>query len=146
MKNSIKILIGAFATIGMVSTATTLSSFAVAQGGKKLAITQEKGEQGEKGEKGEKQASKAGPMTTPHAKVTPVQAMKIAEGKAGGKAMMAIFEFDEGHWVYGIVVVKNHKLTEVEIDPMTGKVLASEPVTPDDEAKEMKAELENMMK
>jgi uncharacterized membrane protein YkoI len=143
MKQTFKVLVGAFAAIGVITTVTSLSSVALAQGGKTLAFSQEKGE---KGEKGEKQAAKPGPMTAPHAKITPIQAMKLATEKAGGKATMTIFEFDEGHWVYGVVVVKNHKLMEVEIDPMSGKVLASEAVTPDDEAKEMKSELENMMK
>ena len=63
MKNSIKLLIGAFATIGVISTGTTLSSFAVAQGGKKPVVTHEKGEQGEKGEK---QGAKEAPMGPPH--------------------------------------------------------------------------------
>ena len=137
MKTSIKILIGAFAAIGVVTTGTTLSSIAVAQAGKKPAVSQEKGE---------KPGAKEAPMTAPHAKVTPIQAMKTAEGKASGKATMAIFEFDEGHWVYGVVVVKNHKLSEVEVDPMTGKVLAAEAITPDGEATEMKGELEKMTK
>ena len=143
MKNSIKLLVGAFATIGVVSTGTTLSSFAVAQGGKKPAVTQEKGEQGEKGEK---QGGKAAPMGKPHSNITPVQAMKAAEGKTGGKATMAIFEFDEGHWIYGVIVAKDHKLTEVDVDPMTGKAGSTEAVTPDDEAKEMKDALEKMTK
>jgi uncharacterized membrane protein YkoI len=128
MKNSIKTLIGAFAVIGVASTGTMLSSKAFAQ-------DQEKGEK-----------TKDTPMTKPMAKITPVQALKAAEAKVGGKATMAIFEFDEGHWIYGVIVAKNHKLMEVDVDPMTGKAGASEDVTPDDEAKEMKDALEKMTK
>ncbi len=85
-------------------------------------------------------------MTVPVAELTPVQAMKIAGTKAGGKAVMATFEFDEGHWVYGVLVVKNHKLMEVELDPITGKVGDTESVDPAGEAKEFKHELEKLAK
>ncbi len=80
-------------------------------------------------------------MTKPMAKISPVAAMASAEGKVGGKAVVAIFEFDEGNWVYGVIVVKDHKLMEVTVDPNTGKALDSEAVTPEDEAKEFAAEL-----
>ena len=80
-------------------------------------------------------------MTTPIANVTPVEAMKAASAKYGGKAVMAIFEFDEGNWVYGVVVVKDHKLMEVDVDPKTGKAGDQEAVTPADEAKEFAEEL-----
>lgn len=128
MKQSLKILIGAFAAIGVISTGAMLSSSALAQeGGKETQVN-------------------SGSMTAPIAKVTPVQAMKAAEGKVGGKATMVLFEFDEGHWTYGVVVVKNHKLMEVDVDPMTGKAGATEDVTPDDEAKEFKDALAKMIK
>ena len=132
MKQSIKILIGAFAAIGVVATGTTLSSFAMGQDGQR--------------EEKEVAGKSQGDMSKPVAKITPVQALKAAEGKTGGKATMAIFEFDEGHWIYGVIVVKNHKLTEVDVDPMTGKAGATEAVTPDDEAKEMKDALTKMTK
>lgn len=128
MKQSQKILIGAFAVIGVVSTGTMLTTSAFAQ-----VQDQESQE-------------KSGPMTAPAAKVTPVQAMKAAEGKVGGKASMAIFEFDEGHWIYGVVVVKNHKLMEVDVDPITGKAGDSEDVTPADEAKEFEDGLTKLLK
>ncbi len=128
MKHSLKILIGAFAAIGVVSTGTMLATPAFAQGQDKESH------------------EKAGPMTAPVAKVTPVQAMKAAEGKVGGKAAMAIFEFDEGHWIYGVVIMKNHKLMEVDVDPMTGKTGDSEDVTPADEAKEFQDGLTKMLK
>ena len=78
--------------------------------------------------------------------MTPVQAMAAAESKYGGKAKMALFEFDEGHWVYGVVVLKDKKLLEVDVDPVTGKAGDSESVTPDDEAKEFKEQLTAILK
>ncbi len=147
MKQSIKILVGAFAAIGLVSTGTMLATKAFAQDSGSSSIRQDQ-EKDEKGEKEEKQEGKSKDvaMTKPVAKVTPVQAMKAAEAKLGGKATMAIFEFDEGHWTYGVIVVKNHKLTEIDVDPTTGKAGASEAVTPDDEAAEMKDALAKMAK
>jgi hypothetical protein len=85
-------------------------------------------------------------MTAPTAKVTPVQAMKAAEAKVGGKAAMAMFEFDEGHWIYGVIVAKNHKLMEVDVDPMTGKAGDTENVTPEDEGKEFQQALAKLIK
>jgi len=128
MKQSLKILIGAFAAIGVASTGAMLSTLAFAQ-------AQEKEEQ-----------EKSGPMTAPAAKVTPVQAMKAAEAKVGGKAAMAMFEFDEGHWIYGVIVAKNHKLMEVDVDPMTGKAGDTESVTPEDEGKEFQQALAKLIK
>ena len=80
---------------------------------------------------------------TPVGKITPWEAMKIAARVSGGKPLNAIYEFDDGQWIYGVVVVKNHKLLEVEIDPTTGKVGETENITPDGEAKEMKSDLKN---
>lgn len=78
----------------------------------------------------------------PAGKIAPWEAMKIAVKKApGSRALNANFEFDEGHWVYGVFVVKGKTLQEVEIDPMTGKVGDVEKITPDGEAKEVRQEL-----
>jgi uncharacterized membrane protein YkoI len=129
MNNRLKIITAAFAAIGVLSTAAFFATPALAQ---------------EKGEK-EEQATHA-KATAPVAKVTPVQAMAAAESKYGGKAKMALFEFDEGHWVYGVVVLKDKKLIEVDVDPVTGKAGDSESVTPDDEAKEFKEQLTAILK
>ncbi len=129
MKLAHKILIGVFATIGVVSTGQMIATPAFA-----LPVQ----------EKEDKEAPKA--MTVPAAKITPVQAMKAAEAKSGGKAKMAMFEFDEGHWVYGVIIVKNHKLMEVELDPITGKVGDMESVTPEGEGKEFQQELAKLIK
>lgn len=100
-----------------------------------FAIAQEK----EKEEQG-------GAMKPPMAKFGPVDAIKTALIKVPGTALQANFEFDEGHWVYGVMIVHDHKLSEVEIDPMTGKVGDVEDVTPAGEAKEVEAELNKAIK
>jgi len=84
---------------------------------------------------------KAGAMPEPKCKITPVEAIKIAKGKVAGRALNANFEFDEGKWVYGVMIVSGKKIQEVQIDPMTGKIGDTETVTPDGEAVEMKEEL-----
>lgn len=146
MKQSKKILIGLFAAIGVVSTGTMISSKVFAQDAKPSAMEQQvKGQDKDKDNEKEEE-TQDGPMTPPVAKITPVQAMKAAEGKLGGKATMALFEFGEGHWTYGVILVKDHKLTEVDVDPSSGKVGDSEAVTPDDEAVEFKEALEKMVK
>lgn len=80
----------------------------------------------------------------PTGKITPWAAMKIATEKVPGHALNATYEFDEGHWVYGVMVVTGgtkKEIKEVELDPTTGKVGDVEAVTPEGEAKEMTAEL-----
>ncbi len=147
MNTTYKSLIALFAVIGIVSTGALLSNRAFAQSQTSGGAGQQEQEK-EDQEKGEKEegAGKDGPMTPPAAKISPVQAMKAAEGKIGGKAVMTIFEFDEGKWNYGVIVAKNHKLTEVDVDPKTGKAGASEEVTPDDEAAEFKDALVKLSK
>ena len=70
-----------------------------------------------------------------------MEAINIALKKVPGRALNANFEFDEGKWVYGVVIVHGKTIKEVEIDPITGKVADSETVTPDGEANELRAEL-----
>ena len=97
------------------------------------AFAQEK----ESDEKAEKTAAKAWPPTPPMAKVTPIQAIAVAKKKlGGGTAFQANFEFDEGRWIYGVMLVKGHTISEVEVDPMSGKALDTEKVGAADEAKE----------
>lgn len=128
MKPQLNIIVGAFAAIGVVSTGAMLSSAAFAQGHDKEGSEQ------------------LGPMTAPVCKVTPVQAMVAAQGKVGGKAVMAIFEFDEGKWVYGVVVTKGRKLFEVDVDPLSGKAGDFEAVSPADEGKEFQESLKKLVK
>ena len=80
----------------------------------------------------------------PVGKISPWEAIKIATAKVPGRALNANFEYAEGHWVYGVMVVTNttpKKIQEIEIDPITGKIGDTEEITPDGEAKEMAAEL-----
>ena len=77
----------------------------------------------------------------PTGKITPWAAIKIATGKVPGRVLNANFELDEGKWVYGVMIVANGKIQEVEIDPTTGKIGDTEEITPEGEAKEIQAEL-----
>jgi uncharacterized membrane protein YkoI len=118
--------------IGAMLVYLTLPAYA---SGKNPPHKQEKEEQEESAKPGK-----------PTAKLSPVQAMQLSEAKFGGKAKIATFEYDDGHWIYGVIVVKNHSLMEVELDPNNGKIMETEKVTPDSEAKEMKADLARMAK
>jgi len=79
--------------------------------------------------------------TAPSGKITPWQAMKIATAKTPGKPIWANFEFEDGKWIYGVVVASGKTLHEVEIDATTGKVGDSEVITPAQEGKEATQEL-----
>ena len=74
----------------------------------------------------------------PKCKISPVDAIKIAHTKVKGTVIQSNFEFDEGKWVYGVMIVEGKTIKEVEIDPISGKIGDVETVTPEDEAKEMK--------
>ena len=80
-------------------------------------------------------------IPAPSGKITPWQAIQIANKKVPGQAINANFEFDEGHWIYGVMIVSGKKIQEVEIDPNTGKIGDVEEITPAGEAKEIEAEL-----
>lgn len=74
-------------------------------------------------------------------KTLPWQAMKIATNAVHGKALMATYAFEEGHWIYDVIVAKGKTLKEVEINAVTGKMDPPETVTPEDEAKEFASDL-----
>jgi uncharacterized membrane protein YkoI len=128
MKLSFSIAVGVFAVTAIISSGVILATPAYAQ------------------EKEDEAQETSGVMTKPQAEVSPVQAMAAAQRKVGGKAAIATFEFEEGHWSYGVIVAKNHKLMEVEIDAMTGKILDSEMVSPAEEAREFQRELTRLSK
>ena len=128
MKFPLKIVVGIFAIIGMISTGTMLSSKAYGQ------------------EKEDGPKVKTVKMTAPSAKISPVQAMKIATDKSGGKAGMAMFEFEDGHWIYGVVIAKKGKLMEAEIDATTGKLGDVEDITASGEGMEFSSELTKFAK
>ena len=77
----------------------------------------------------------------PASVISPVKAMKLGAAKAKGRALNCTLEFDEGHWVYGVIVVSGKTLQEVELDPATGNIGDVEKITPDGEGKEMTAQL-----
>ena len=80
-------------------------------------------------------------IPVPTGKITPWQAIQIANKKVPGQAISANFEFAEGHWVYGVMIVTGKKIHEVELDPNTGKIGDVEEVTPEGEGKEVTSEL-----
>lgn len=128
MNKKMMALTAAFAVVGVFSTVNMLATRAFAQ------------------EKDEATPQAKGDIHNFGAKVTPWAAMKTAAAKTGGMPFQALYEFDEGHWVYGVVIVKDHKLMEVEIDPQTGKVGDTEGIDPAGEAKEVQQELTAAMK
>ncbi|MHB8636863.1 MAG: PepSY domain-containing protein [Fimbriimonadaceae bacterium] len=91
-------------------------------------------------------ALRSAPIKPPSGKVAPWTAMKTASVKTGGKAFQATFEYEDGRWQYGVLVVKGGKISEVEINATTGVVGDVEGITPAGEAKEMRADLEAMAK
>ena len=57
----------------------------------------------------------------PMAQISPLAAIKTATKAVPGRALMANFEYDEGHWIYGVMIVTpGKKLMEVEVDPDDG--------------------------
>jgi hypothetical protein len=77
----------------------------------------------------------------PRCNISPVKAIEIAHSRVKGRTLQANFEFDEGKWVYGVMIVHNKTIEEVEIDPLTGKIGDVETVTPEGEAREVQSEL-----
>ena len=100
----------------------------------------------ERGEKDEEPSTWQKPPK-PAPKTTPVQAIDAAINKmGGGAAFQATLEYEDGKWVYGVLVVKGHKISEVVVDSDKGTILDIEGVTPDDEAGEVKEELAAVIK
>ncbi len=53
------------------------------------------------------------------------QAVTAAEQHVGGKASRAEYERHNGQWVFDVEVVKDQKVTDVKVDPTSGKILAA---------------------
>lgn len=53
------------------------------------------------------------------------EAVQAAERHVGGKASRAEYERDQGRWVFDVEVVKGNEVTDVQVDPASGKVLAA---------------------
>lgn len=78
----------------------------------------------------------AGPQA--QGKIAPWDAMKAATAKlGGGTAYQATYLIEGGKPMYDVVVIKNKKLSEVEVDAVTGKAGTVEEVTPAEEGQEL---------
>lgn len=86
-----------------------------------------------------------GQRPAPISKLRPDQAIHLAVEKTGGEAIQATFEFEDGKWQYAVLVVKNHKLMEVELNAMNGKIGDVETADPAGEAKEFESDLKAAM-
>jgi uncharacterized membrane protein YkoI len=53
------------------------------------------------------------------------QAISAAEQQVGGKASRAEYEREQGQWVFDVEVVKDSEVLDVQVDPISGKVLAA---------------------
>lgn len=81
----------------------------------------------------------AGPQQS---RIAPWDAMKVATAKlGGGKAHQATYVVENGRPIYDVIVIKNKKLREVEVDAVTGKAGSVEVVTPEEEGQEFADEL-----
>lgn len=82
----------------------------------------------------------AGPQS--QGKIAPWDAMKAATEKlGGGKAFEATYLVENGKPLYDVIVIKGKKLSEVEVDAITGKAGTVEQVTPTEEGKELTDQL-----
>ena len=77
----------------------------------------------------------------PSGKITPWEAMKAANVSIKGTPVSATFEFEGGKWFYAVLLTKNKKLYEVEVNATTGKAGASETVSVAEETKEFQQDL-----
>jgi len=53
------------------------------------------------------------------------QAIKAAEQQIGGKASRAEYEREQGRWVFDVEVVKGSEVLDVQVDPISGKVITA---------------------
>lgn len=80
----------------------------------------------------------AGP---PKAKLSPKQAEAAAVKKFPGKAMSAVYENEDGHWQYAVIVrTKKGAMMEVAVNPTTGAIMSSEKTSAAEESKEAAAD------
>ncbi len=71
------------------------------------------------------QSSENDALAIADAKIGMTQAVTAAEQHVGGKAARAEYERHQGKWVFDIEVVNGKKVTDVKVDPMSGKVIAA---------------------
>jgi peptidase YpeB-like protein len=77
----------------------------------------------------------------PPAKLTPWQAMSIANEQVHGKPISANYMLDESHWLYDVMIAKGKTLNVVEVDANSGKPNKAEVSSPDEESKELAGDL-----
>ena len=53
------------------------------------------------------------------------QAISAAEQQIGGKASRAEYEREQGRWVFDVEIVKGGEVLDVQVDPISGKVLTA---------------------
>jgi uncharacterized membrane protein YkoI len=70
------------------------------------------------------------------AKFSLIQAVTAAEQHVGGKASSAEYEQQQDHSVFEVEVVNGQRVMDVQVDPSSGKVLATAEDTADDEDRE----------
>ena len=73
--------------------------------------------------------------------VLPTVAMQAAAKKAGGTPFSATYAKEGDKWLYDVILIKNGKVVEVEVDALTGKAGDTESATPEMEGKELTAAL-----
>jgi hypothetical protein len=88
----------------------------------------------------------AAPSKDRTGKISPWEAMSIAEAKTKGKAFNATYEYEDGKWGYAVIVVAKGKIWEVELDGKTGKVGDVEAADPAGEGKELTGDLQRALK
>ena len=69
--------------------------------------------------------------------IAPWDAIKAAEAKVGGKAFCATYINENGKVLYDVIIIKGKKVSEVEVDAVTGKAGVTEEATPEDEGAEL---------
>lgn len=97
----------------------------------------------EKGEKGEKESKNSNAALKAKAKLTEAQARKIAMARVPkGTIKEGELEMENGklQWSFDMTTPDSKKVTEVNIDAITGKIIAVAQESAEDEAKEAEAE------
>lgn len=64
-------------------------------------------------------------LAVANAKISMTQAVTAAEQYTGGKSARAEYEQHKGQWVYDVEVVKDTKVTDVKVDPSSGRIIAA---------------------
>lgn len=79
-------------------------------------------------------------------KISPWEAIDLAKKKISGRPIQANYEFDDGKWIYGVLILTKSGIREVDVDPLTGEVGDIESLTPEEESHEVFEELSKVLK